>query len=127
MRRTVLALILALLASAALTLSALAQAGPTIRSSPDTGNQFQDFTFRGDGFPAGTRLAITFTDPAGASFSLQINGKPAVWVVDPAGAFEFQIVPAVDLKGAQAGTWAGRMCVEGTETCWSGQFTITLS
>ena len=124
MRRHILALTLTVFASVALTGSALAQAAPTIRATPDVGNQAQDFTFRGDGFPVGSRLEIFFTDPTSTTFTLSLNGKPAVLQVDPSGVFEFQILPMVDLKGAQAGVWIDRMCIEGTQTCWEGKFTI---
>ena len=125
MRRTVLALAFALLSSIVLSASAFAQAGPTIKAGPSVGNQFQDFTFRGDSFTPGSRLEIYFTDPTGTTFTLTLNGKPAVLEIDTSGVFEFQILPSVDLKGAQAGLWTDRMCLEGTQTCWEGKFTIT--
>lgn len=124
MRRTFLALVTAVVATVALVLPVSAQTPQTVTVNPSEGNQFQDYTFRGTGFKPGEQIDIAFADPTGTTFSLQMNGKPAVLIVDAQGVFEFQILPSVDLKGARSGQWAGAVCIAGTQQCWKGAFVI---
>ena len=104
--------------------SAFAQA---VIMDPGAGTESQVFVLAGAGFTPGARLDVTLVSPAGEVFTPVLpNGNPAVVVVADDGSFAYDFVPARDLAGAQAGAWMGRVCVEGTEECWMGEFVINL-
>lgn len=124
MRRALLAVVLAALAVLPLF---GATSAASVFVAPAAGSQDETFTFSGAGFPAGTRLAVTFVSPDGQQFELKTSkGKPAVWQVDPSGVFAFDITPFEDFAGGAAGTWKAEFCVEAGSDCWSGTFDISL-
>lgn len=125
----VLALALIAVGAATITMGASEDAraqAPTITVSPAAGNQFQTFTFAGQGFIPGAELEEAYYSPDGLRFVYYIGGAPAVVVVGDDGSFSVDVYPATDFEGAAPGTWTVEFCIRGTDICWSGTIEIWL-
>ncbi|MBI2756601.1 MAG: hypothetical protein HYX52_07815 [Chloroflexi bacterium] len=82
------------------------------------------FSVSGEGFEPGTRITDVLVSPSGQELTILLDGSPAVWVIGDDGLLSTQFTPISDLPAAEAGTWSHRLCIEGTETCWTGSIEI---
>jgi len=95
----------------------------SISISPPGGAQDQPFTISGEGLPAGLALDVNFQSPSGEVFSTAAMDK--VVVVDPSGAFTFEVTPSTEFEGQPAGSWLVQVCVTGTDQCVQTDFNIS--
>ena len=123
MRRALLMLAVALAALAALSSGARARS-PSVSVIPDYGNQFQTFTFVGNGFTPEAVLDQFYYSPDWEEFRPYQGDSPAAVIVDPDGTFRVTVVPAVDFAGGRAGNWHAYFCLSGTADCWEVEFVI---
>lgn len=124
MRRTVMIALLIL--ATALVAPAVATAqGVTV--FPASGNQFETFTFTGNGFIPNEDVSVLIVSPDGEEFTLRdAGGAELVLIVQPDGGFTLTVVPANDFAGSAVGTWYARFCGSRSGTCLEGTFEIRL-
>ncbi|MFN8533453.1 MAG: hypothetical protein U0556_07885 [Dehalococcoidia bacterium] len=125
MRRFISALVLVALFALAPAVSAVHAEGVSV--SPAAGSQHETFTFSGSGFEPGTQLVVAFVAPDGQTVNWYQQGTtdPFIITADDYGDWTFSVLPVEELAGFPAGEWAAAFCVVGgTESCFSGTFTI---
>ncbi len=116
-------LFVAALAAAVVATPFAALAGAqSVSISPSAGNQDQPFVVAGEGLPAGLALDINFQSPNGEVFSTAAMDK--VVVVEPNGAFNFEITPSNEFAGQPAGSWLVQVCIAGMDQCVQTDFNI---
>ena len=114
----------AALAAAVVFTSFAAPAGAqSVSISPSSGNQDQPFVVAGEGLPAGLALDINFQSPNGDVFSTAAMNK--VVVVDPSGAFTFEMTPSNEFHGQPTGSWLVQVCIAGMDQCVQTDFSIS--
>lgn len=112
MRSFVVAALTAAFALAPLSTPVGAQ---SVTISPPAGSQDQPFVVAGEGLPGGLALDVNFVSPSGEVFSTAALNK--VVVVEPSGAFSFEVLPSSDFAGQPAGNWLVQVCVAGMDQC----------
>jgi hypothetical protein len=95
----------------------------TLRISPLSGDQFQQFTVSGEGLPPGLLLDISVISPHDEVFSTVQAGRTVIVTQD--GRFEVSVVPSSDFQDQVAGIWAVQVCIAGTDECAEGEFEVT--
>ena len=116
-------LVAALTAAIVVTPFATAASAQGVSITPADGNQDQPFVVSGEGLPAGLALDINFKSPNGDVFSTAAMNK--VVVVEPNGAFNFEITPSTEFSGQPAGSWLVQVCVAGMDQCVQTDFNIS--
>ena len=118
--RTLLAA--ALTAAIVVTSFSAPAAAQSVSITPAGGNQDLPFVISGEGLPAGLALDINFQSPNGDVFSTAAMDK--VVVVEPNGAFNFEITPSNEFAGQPAGSWLVQVCIAGMDQCVQTDFSI---
>ena len=110
-----------LLAAVGVLSPARALAGPAVSISPTSSYAYDTFILSGTGFPVGTNLKPTFTDPSGNTGTVTDSyGNNATVGVANDGTWQLSVQPGSAFHSTATGTYHVSLCQsDSSSTCWS--------